>query len=443
MDFKRISKARKKYENKKEEQRLEMNTMLLHGVRQEEEFKGATSVPIFQTSAYAHKTAEELEDIFNNKKPGFAYSRIGNPTVDNFEKRMARLECGISATACSSGSSAVACALLNILKSSDEIIVPTGLYGGTLDLFRDLEPFGIKAVFVDDFTAENIEPYVNKNTMAIFAELIGNPKLNVVDVRELANLAHKFDIPLIIDSTTATPVLVKPIKLGADIVIHSSSKYINSNGSAISGVIIDSGNFKWNNGKFDVMGDYLKFGKGAFTARLRNSVWRDIGACLAPMNAYLNINGIETLGIRMERICQNAQLLAEHFKTLRYVKEVNYPGLKDSPYYSLINKQFNHGYAGGILTIRVESKEKAFTIINNLKYALNVSNIGDTKTLVVHPASTIFAHSSEEEKAAAGVYDDLIRISVGIEDIEDIIADFENAFHTADMLDLIYAGSYI
>ncbi|MGN0521004.1 MAG: O-acetylhomoserine aminocarboxypropyltransferase/cysteine synthase family protein [Eubacterium sp.] len=446
MDFKRISKARKKYEDikdKREEQRLEMNTLLLHGVRQEEEFKGATSVPIFQSSAFAHKTAEELEDIFNNKKPGFAYTRIGNPTVDNFERRMARLEGGISATACASGSAAVSSTLLNILKSGDEIIVPTGLYGGTLDLFRDLEPFGLKAVFVDDFTAEKIAPHINSNTKAIFTELIGNPKLNVVDIRELADLAHKNDIPLIVDSTTATPVLVKPIKFGADIVIHSSSKYINSNGSAISGVIIDSGNFKWSREKFSVMGDYLKFGKGAFTARLRNSVWRDIGACCAPMNAYLNINGLETLGIRMERICKNAQILAEHLKTLRYVKEVNYPGLKDNPYHSLITSQFSNGYAGGILTIRVESKEKAFSIINSLKYALNISNIGDTKTLVVHPASTIFAHSSREEKAAAGVYDDLIRISVGIEDIEDIIADFDNAFHNADMMDLLYAGSYI
>ncbi|MGN1203193.1 MAG: aminotransferase class I/II-fold pyridoxal phosphate-dependent enzyme, partial [Eubacterium sp.] len=215
MDFKRISKARKKYEDKKEDQRLEMNTLLLHSVRQEEEFKGATSVPIFQTSAFAHKTAEELEDIFNNKKAGFAYSRIGNPTVDNFEKRMARIEGGISATACASGSAAVSTTLFNILKSGDEIIVPTGLYGGTLDLFRDLEPFGIKAVFVDDFTAENIAPHINANTKAIFAELIGNPKLNVVDITELANLAHKNDIPLIIDSTTATPALVKPIKFGA------------------------------------------------------------------------------------------------------------------------------------------------------------------------------------------------------------------------------------
>lgn len=443
MDFKRISKARKKYEEKREEPRLDLNTMLLHGVRQEEEFKGATSVPIFQTSAFAHKTAEELEEIFNNRRPGFAYSRIGNPTVDNFEKRMARIESGISATACSSGSAAVSMTLLTILKSGDEIIVPTGLYGGTLDLFRDLEPFGLKTVYVDDFTAEKIAPQINENTKAIFAELIGNPKLNVVDIASLADLAHRNDIPLIVDSTTATPVLVQPISLGADIVIHSSSKYINANGSAISGVIIDGGKFKWNNGKFDVLGDSLKFGKGAFTARLRNSIWRDIGACCAPMNAYLNIAGLETLGLRMQRICSNAQLLAEHFKTLRYVKEVNYPGLKDNPYYSLIQQQFRNGYAGGILTIRVESKEKAFQIINNLKYALNISNIGDTKTLVVHPASTIFAHSSPEQKAAAGVYDDLIRISVGLEDIEDLIADFDNAFHNADMMELIYAGSYI
>jgi O-acetylhomoserine (thiol)-lyase len=425
MDHKRLSKARN---NLNEEKRLEMNTMLLHGVRQEDEYKGATSVPIFQSSAFAHKTAQELEDIFHSKRPGFAYSRIGNPTVDNFEKRMARLEGGISATACSSGSAAVSVALLNILRSGDEIIVPTGLYGGTLDLFRDLEPFGIKAVFVDDFTAENVEPNINDNTKAIFGEIIGNPKLNVIDISELSNLAHKHDIPLIVDSTTATPVLVKPIKLGADVVIHSSSKYINSNGSAISGVVIDSGNFNWNNGKFDVMGDYLKFGKGAFTARLRNSVWRDIGACCAPMNAFLNINGLETLGLRMERICSNAQALAEYFKTLNCIKEVNYPGLNDNKYHSLIIKQFENGYSGGILTIRVESKEKAFQIINNLKYAFNVSNIGDTKTLVVHPASTIFAHSSDEEKQSAGVYDDLIRISVGIEDIEDIISDFENAF---------------
>jgi O-acetylhomoserine (thiol)-lyase len=415
------------------ENSFSVNTSLLHAVRQENEFKGSTSVPIFQTSAFAHKTAEELEDIFHSRKPGFAYSRIGNPTVDNFERRMAVIEGGISATACSSGSAAVSMTLLNILKSGDEIIVPTGLYGGTLDLFRDLEPFGIKAVFVNDFTPDNVESEINDRTKAVFTEIIGNPKLNVVDVSALAEAAHRHDIPFIVDSTTVTPVMMKPLKHGADIVIHSSSKYINSNGSAISGIIIDGGSFKWNNGRFDVMGDYLKFGKGAFTSRLRNSIWRDIGACLAPMNAYLNINGLETLGLRMERICSNAQSLAEYLASLDYIDEVNYPGLSGNMYHDLVKNQFNKGYAGGILTVRVGSKERAFTVINNLKYAINVSNIGDTKTLVVHPASTIFAHSSEEEMHTAGVYDDLIRISVGIEDTEDIIADFDNAFRAAGM----------
>lgn len=443
MDFRKIGQAKKKLEEKKENKKLSENTVLLHSARQEKDFYGATSVPIFQTSAFAQNTAEELEAIFNNKKPGFAYSRLGNPTVNNFENRMARLEGGISATACSSGSAAISMVLLNILKSGDEILAPTGLYGGTLDLFRDLKPFGINAVLVDDFSPDNVEKYITDNTKIIFAELIGNPKLNVVDLEGLADVAHKHDLPFVVDSTTATPVLCKPFKFGADIVVHSSSKYINSNGSAISGVIIDGGKFKWNNGKFDVMGDYAKYGKGAFTAKLRNTTWRNVGACLAPMNAYLNINGLETLGLRMECICNNALALAEHFRTLRFVKEVNYPGLADNPYKSLVLKQFENGCAGGIVTIRVESKDKAFSIINNLKYALNVSNIGDTKTLVVHPASTIFAHSSEEEKEAAGVYDDLIRISVGIEDINDLIADFDTAFHNSEMSDLLYSGAYI
>lgn len=404
-----------------------IDTLLLHSVRQEQEFKGATSVPIFQTSAFAHQTAEEMEAVFENKRPGFVYSRIGNPTIGNFEKRMANLEGGFAAVACASGSAAVSLTLLNILKSGDEIIVPTGLYGGTLDLFRDLEPFGIRAVFVDEFTAEQVELHINSHTKAIFTEVIGNPKLNVADVASLAAMAHENGIPLIVDSTTATPVLTRPIELGADIVLHSSSKYINSNGSAISGVIVDSGNFKWTDEKFSVMGDALTFGKGAFTARLRHSIWRDIGACLAPMTAYLNINGLETLGLRMERICKNAQALAEYLRGISGVNEVNYPGLADNPYHELVTRQFKNGYAGGIVTIRVGSKEKAFSIINRLRYALNVSNIGDTKTLVVHPASTIFLHSSEEVRRAAGVYEDLVRVSVGIENIEDIIADFDQA----------------
>ncbi len=400
---------------------MELETRLLHSAEQYSDFKGATQLPIFQTSAFAHQSAEELEAVFSGKTAGFAYTRIGNPTVNNYELRMAQLEGGFAATACSSGSAAIATAFLNILKSGDEIIVPTGLYGGTLDLFRDLKPLGITSVFVNHFTAENVEKHINEKTRLIFAEAIGNPKLNVVDIEALAELAHSYDLPLIIDSTTATPVLVNPLKLGADLVIHSSSKYINGNGSAISGVIIDGASFNWNNGKYEHFSEYLKFGKMAFTARLKNSVWRDMGACLAPMNAFLNINGLETLALRMERICENAKALAEH---LTQYGKVGYPLFTDE---ELCQKQFRNGMAGGILTLRLGSKERAFKVINSLKYALNVSNIGDSKTLVVHPASTIFAHSSKELQEQAGVYDDLIRISVGIENINDLISDFDNA----------------
>lgn len=404
-----------------------IGTSMLHGSYDPFRFMGATSVPVFQSSAFAHRTAEELEKIFHNKAGGFAYSRIGNPTVNNFENRMRVAENGMFATACASGSAAITVALMTILKSGDEIIVPTGLYGGTLDLFRDLEPFGITAVYVDDFTPENIERAITDHTKAVFGEIIGNPKLNVIDVKALADKAHENGLPFIVDSTVATPVLVRPLDLGADIVIHSSSKYINSNGTAISGVIVDKGSFDWSTEKFSVMGEYQKYRKGAFTARLRNAIWRDMGPCLAPVNAYLNINGLETLELRMKRICENALILAEHLEGHDRVDSVSYPGLPSSPYYDLVHRQFAGGMGGGLLTIRVGSKERAFSVIDHLKYALNISNIGDTKTLVVHPASTIFSHSSREEQEAAGVYEDLIRISVGIEEPEDLIADFDQA----------------
>ena len=400
---------------------MERETKLLHLAEHYPEFKGATQVPIFQTSAFAHESAEALEAVFAGTKAGFAYTRIGNPTVNHFELCMAQLEGGFAATACSSGSAAIACTLLNLLKTGDEIIVPTGLYGGTLDFFKDIGPLGIRAVFAEDFSAENVRRYITDNTRAIFAEAIGNPKLNVVDITALAALAHSYDIPLIIDSTTATPVLVNPLQLGADLVIHSSSKYINGNGSAISGVIVDGASYNWNNGKYEHFGDYLRFGKMAFTARLKNSVWRDIGACLAPMNAFLNSNGLETLSLRMERICANAKALADF---LTVYGEVNYPYFR---YRSLCEQQFYQGMAGGILTLRLGTKERAFRVINRLQFALNASNIGDSKTLVVHPASTIFAHSTKEQQAQAGVFDDMIRISVGIENIADLLADFENA----------------
>ncbi|MBR1810916.1 MAG: O-acetylhomoserine aminocarboxypropyltransferase/cysteine synthase [Clostridia bacterium] len=406
----------------------DISTSLLHMPQAAGTF-GATTAPVFQTSAFAHSTAQELENIFAGKTPGFSYSRLGNPTLEAFQRMMAAAEGGFSATACASGSAAVAMTLLNILSSGDEIIAAAGLYGGTLDFFKDIEAFGIKTVLLEDITYEAISAAVTERTKAIFAEVISNPGLKVLDIQEAARAAHDHELPLIVDATTITPILARPAELGADIILHSSSKYINGSGSAISGVIVDAGSYKWTAEKFPVMGKHLRFGKAAFTARLRDTVWRNIGACLAPANAFLNITGLETLQLRMERICENALSLARHFQETGV--SVNYPGLPGSAEYAKVQKQLKNGMAGGILTIRTGSKAAAFQVIDALKYALNVSNIGDTKTLVVHPHSTIFIHSTEEEKQAAGVYDDMIRISVGIENIRDIINDFDRALKEA------------
>lgn len=387
-------------------------------------------MPVYQVSAFSHDSPETLEKIFNNRAPGFAYSRISNPTVDSFEKRIASLENGIGAVACSSGMAAVTMSLLNILKSGDEVIAGSGLFGGTIDLFGDLKPFGITAKFVNSFTADEIEPLITEKTKAIFTELIGNPRLDIVDIKSVSTLAHKHNIPLIIDSTTATPYLIHPIDYGADIVVHSSSKYINGSGNAISGVIIDSGNFKWDENRYDFVSEYMKYGKFSYLAKLRNGIWRNVGCCLAPMNAFLNTIGLETLGLRMERLCDNALQLAEFLKSFDNI-EVNYPGLNNSQYYPLTKKQFG-GKGGAILTIRTGSKENAFRLMNNLKIPLVATNIGDVRTLVIHPASTIYAHASEEQKINAGVYEDTIRISIGIEDIEDLKNDFKQAIEKSE-----------
>ena len=400
------------------------NTSLLHGAAVNDKF-GATQPPIYQVSAFSHNSAETLEKVFANRAPGFSYSRIGNPTVDAFEKRIAALEGGIGAVACSSGMSAVTMALLNILKAGDEVIAGAGLFGGTIDLFGDLTQFGITARFVDSVTAESISPMINDRTKAVFTELIGNPKLNVVDIKSVAEVCHSSGIPLIIDSTTATPYLVHPFEYGADIVVHSASKYINGGGNSIAGTIIDSGKFKWDSEKFSAFDGYKIFGKFAYLAKLRNGFWRNAGACISPFNAYMCSVGLETLGLRMERICFNAKALAEHLQSLDGVT-VNYPALETSPYFPLVKSQFG-GMGGGILTIRAGSREKAFRLINSLKYALIATNIGDIRTLVIHPASTIYLHATEEQREKAGVYDDTIRVSVGIEDINDLTADFENA----------------
>ncbi len=413
------------YGGLKQVMKMKFNTALLHEGFEGDKATGATSVPIYQVSAFAHESAEQLEKVFNNKASGFAYSRIGNPTVDSFEKRIAKLEKGIGAISCSSGMAAVTMSLLNILSAGDEVIAASSLFGGTIDLFGDLSKLGIKTRFVNNMTVEEIAPLVNENTRAVFTELIGNPRLDIVDLKSVSDFVHAKGIPFIVDSTTATPYLINPFDYGVDIVVHSSSKYINGGGNSISGIIVDSGNFKWDSERYKGFEEYKKFGKFAYLAKLRNGIWRNVGACLAPMNAYMNSVGLETLGLRMERLCQNALELAEFLETLDGVT-VNYPALKSSPYYDLCQKQFG-GKGGAILTVRAGSKERAFKLINNLKYAANATNIGDVRTLVIHPSSTIYTHSTEEQQHNAGVYSDSIRISIGIEDIEDLKADFKQA----------------
>lgn len=404
---------------------MEFNTRLLHGGFGTDRSTGATLAPIYQVSAFAQESAEKLEAVFNNRAPGFAYSRISNPTVASFETRMNALEKGIGAVACSSGMAAVTLSLLNILESGDEVIAGAGLFGGTIDLFGDLKAFGVTTRFVEHVTADEIAEQITDRTKAVFAELIGNPGLEIVDIRAVSQLCHEHGIPLILDSTTATPYLVRPFEYGADIVVHSTSKYINGGGNSISGVIIDSGKFKWDFDRYKGLAQYSKLGGLCYIAKLRGGIWRNFGACLAPVNAFMNSVGIETLGLRMQRCCENALALAEYFSEDGRVQP-NYPALPDNPFYDLCQKQLS-GKGGAILTIRAGSKERAFRLINALKLAANATNIGDVRTLVIHPASTIYAHSNEAQKLSAGVFEDTIRISVGIEDKEDLIADFRQA----------------
>ncbi len=405
---------------------MKYDTSLLHGNFKGDAGTGATLVPVYQSSAFGQETAEQIEKIFHNKAAGFAYTRISNPTTASFENRITYLEAGIASVAVSSGMAAISATFLNILSSGDEIISKNSIFGGTLDLFKDFENLGIKIHLIDEITEDEMKKYVNENTKAVFAETIGNPKLDVTDVKNASEIVHSFGLPFILDNTTATTYLVKGIDLGADIIINSASKYINGNSNSISGVITDSGNFKWTVEKYPIMKDYVRFGKFAFSAKLKNDTFRNLGCCVSPMNSYYNSLGLETLSLRMERHCSNALALAESLEGLDGVREVVYPMLKSSPYYDIANSQFN-GKGGGILTLRLFTKERAFAFINQLKYAINITNIGDTKTLVIHPSSTIYAHSNEEEQAKAGVYDDLIRVSVGIEDIEDLKQDFKDA----------------
>ena len=333
--------------------------------------------------------------------------------------------------ACSSGMAALSMALMNVLQRGDHVVAAAGLYGGTVELLDELKVYGVTTTYVKVNTPQAFEAEITPETRAVFAETIGNPKLDVTDIQGVAEVAHKYGIPFLVDNTVATPYLINPLKLGADVVIHSSSKYINGSSDAISGILISGGKFKWDADKYPGMKEFKKFGPFAYLAKLRNGLFRSMGACLAPQNAFLNNLGLETLGLRMQRHCSNAMELAEFLNGLGHGITVSYPGLKEHPYHEIAAKQF-HGGFGAIITLRTESKERAFQILNELKIPWLVSNIGDTKTLVIHPSSTIAAHLSQEEKEHSGVYDDMIRISVGIEDIEDLKEDFKRVIEGDD-----------
>ena len=291
------------------------NTSLLHDIKEENPY-GATMVPVYQSSAFFHKSAEELERIFANKAMGFSYTRINNPTIEVFEKKITKLEKGIASVACASGMAALSNAFLNILQAGDEIVAAAGLYGGTVDLLHDIEAFGIKTVYVKENRPEEFEKLITDKTRVVFAETIGNPKLDITDIAAVAEVAHRHKVPLLIDNTVASPYLTRPLELGADIVVNSSSKYINGSSNAISGILTDGGCWLWDGERYPVLKNYLKYGKLAYIARLRNGLFRNIGACLSPQNAFLNCIGLETLGLRMERECANALELAKYLISL-------------------------------------------------------------------------------------------------------------------------------
>ncbi|MBP5385380.1 MAG: O-acetylhomoserine aminocarboxypropyltransferase/cysteine synthase [Lachnospiraceae bacterium] len=408
---------------------MRFNTKLLHGKTSQGFESGQTLPPISQVSAFRYESMEDLEKVFEHKKMGYAYTRIGNPTIAAFEQRINELEGGVGAVCTSSGMSAIAAAILAVCESGDEIITGSGLYGGTIGLFHDLEKLGIHTVYASDLSESTLKSLIDEKTRLVFAELISNPSLKVVDIAGASKVAHEANIPLFVDSTTATPFIAHPLLFGADAVIHSTSKYLNGGGNSIGGVIVDGGKFKWDFEKHTALSDYRKYGQRAFLLRLRTDIWQNLGGCMAPVNAYLSYIGTDTLGLRMERICSNADKLAHALDKLSGI-EVNYLTLPNHPYHKYVEGELG-GYGGGILSFRAGSKERAFAIINSLKCVCIASNIGDIRTLVIHPASTLYVQASREEMEAAGVHEDTVRVSVGIEDIEDLIEDFTQAIESS------------
>lgn len=418
------------------------STLAIHEGWEPDPTTGAVALPIYQTSSFAFKSTQHAADLFALKEEGYIYTRMMNPTVDVFEKRIAALEGGVGALAVSSGQAAITLAVTNIAGVGDEIVSSTNLYGGTYNLFATtLKKFGINFKFVDPSNPENFKSQITDNTKALYVETIGNPKIDVADIEKIAEIAHTAGIPLIVDNTFATPYLARPIEFGADIVVHSATKFIGGHGTSIGGVIVDSGKFNWDNGKFQELTEpdpsyhgirYVKdVGEAAYIVKARVQLLRDLGTALSPFNAFLFAQGLETLSLRMERHSQNALKVAEFLASHPYVSWVNYPGLKSSPYYALAQKYLPRGQ-GGVLTFGIKGGLKAgIKFIESLKLFTHLANIGDAKSLVIHPASTTHQQLSKEEQLASGVTEDMIRLSVGLEDIEDILEDLDNALYAS------------
>jgi O-acetylhomoserine (thiol)-lyase len=428
--------------------KLHFETLQLHAGQQVDPTTKARAVPIYQTTSYAFNNSEHAANLFGLREFGNIYTRIMNPTTDVFEQRMAALEGGVAALATSSGQASQFLSLNNILQTGENFVSTSYLYGGTYNQFKvSFKRLGIDVRFADGDDVEKFVPLIDKNTKAIFLETIGNPRLNIPDFEKFAELAKEYDLPLIVDNTFGTGgYLFRPIEWGANIVVESATKWIGGHGTVIGGVIVDGGNFNWANGKFPQFTEpsegyhglkfWEVFGEGnplglpniAFIIRARVEGLRDYGSAQAPFNSFLLLQGIETLSLRVQRHCDNALALAQWLEQHPLVEFVWYPGLKSSPYHDLAKKYLNNGF-GGILQFGIKGgKEKASQLIDELKLASHLANVGDAKTLVIHPASTTHEQLSEEAQIAAGVLPNLIRISAGIEHIDDIKADFEQAF---------------
>jgi O-acetylhomoserine (thiol)-lyase len=413
-------------------------TLCLHAGQQPDPTTGSRAAPIYQTVSYVFDSTDHAASLFNLQTFGNIYTRIMNPTNAMFEQRMAALEGGRAAVAVASGMASEMTAILTILEQGDELVSSSTLYGGTYSQFDfSFRKMGINTIFVDPDSPQNFRNAITKKTKAVFAETIGNPLGNVLDIETVAGIAHEFGLPLIIDNTFATPYLCRPMEYGADIVVHSATKFIGGHGTSIGGILIESGKFPWDNGNFPTMTEpskgyhgirfYETFGDFGYTMKARCETLRTLGPALSPFNSFLFLQGLETVPFRMERNCSNALSVAKFLKDHPHINWVNYPGLPDSPYFELSNKYLPGG-AGSIFTFGIKGGLGAgVKFIESLQLLSHLANVGDAKTLIIHPASTTHRQLNEEEQKSAGVGPDMIRISVGLETLDDIIWDLDQA----------------